>query len=563
MSYEFSQNPSIVLDDFRRVRRRAALHEIVSQLQGKSSNLLSYEDVFHKLKGHEVSMRELKDIPIDSIVGSVGRYRDFNRRFLPKDSIRSERWARVKMAMTGLKGVPPIEVYQIGEAYFVKDGNHRVSVAREMGFSHFQAYVTQIQTKVPLTLNVEPDELILKAEFADFLEQTNLDQIRPDADLTLTVPGQYLVLLEHIEVHRYYMGIDQRREVSYDEAVLHWHDTLYQPVVDIIRKRGMLREFSNRTDTDLYLYITQHRAQLENTLGWEITTDTAAGDIEPRSSGYRPSREPMRDVVVPHMATEQQEADGEANLFGNILVAIDGFDSGWNSFAHAALIAQREKGGRLHGLHVVATEGERIGARIEELQNKFNDRCSAMGLSGQLAIDVGKYINQICQRGRYTDLTVVCLSTEREETKIGEGLRTLLRYCPRPVLVVPHDKSTLDRVLLAYDGSDRAREALHTAAYLARYWNITLAVLTVHENKASADEIQQRARHFLELQAVEAVYIMKKCSIVKAILKTAKEQHSNLILMGAYGRNAPWYINVGSAVMPVLQKSNLPVLICG
>lgn len=564
MSFEFSNNPLGAREDFRRARRRAALQEIVFQFKGKSSDLLSYDDVVHKLKGLEVSAQLLKDIPIDSIVGSVGRYRDFNRQFLPRDGINSERWARVKMAMTGLKGVPPIEVYQIGEAYFVKDGNHRVSVAREMGFSHFQAYVTQVRTKVPLALNVEPDELILKAELAEFLEKTRLDHIRPGADLTVTVPGQYVALFEHINVHRYYMGLEQRREITYAEAVMHWYDTLYQPVVDIIHKQGMLQEFSGRTDTDLYLYITQHRSELEERLGWDITAETAASDIEPRSSGYRPSSEPMRNIYKHQGNSKPQSALVKGRLFVDILVAIDGCDSGWSSLAHAALIAQRENGARLHGLHIVPARSERQGPKMEELQNNFSDRCRKLDLSGRLAIDAGKRIRRICQRARYTDLTVICFTGGQTETNLGEGLRTLLRSCPRPVLVVTQEESPMDRILLAYDGSGLAREALYTAAYLAGQWGIELAVLTVHDEQISADKIQQRARHYLESHGIEAIYIIeKKVAIVQAILNTAKEQNSNLILMGAHGRNAPWYINVGSAVAPVLQKSNLPVLICG
>lgn len=112
-----------------------------------------------------------------------------------------------------LGGLPPIDVYQIGEVYFVKDGNHRVSVARQMGATHIQAYVTQIETGVPLLPDVQPDDLILKAEYAGFLEETHLDQVRPGVDLNMTVPGQYDKLKEHIEVHRHYMGLEQRREI--------------------------------------------------------------------------------------------------------------------------------------------------------------------------------------------------------------------------------------------------------------------------------------------------------------------------------------------------------------
>ena len=142
-------------------------------------------------------------------------------------------------------------------------------------------------------------------------------------------------------------------------------------------------------------------------------------------------------------------------------------------------------------------------------------------------------VSTIFAGARYTDLTVVCLTCSPAETNLGKGLRTLLRYCPRSVLVVSQVKSTLDKVLLAYDGSDLAQKALHTAAYLAINWDIDLAVLTAHEDHELAAKIQQRARLYLESKGIEAVYIIKKKNdIVEAILNTAKEQRSNLILMG-------------------------------
>ena len=157
------------------------------------------------------------------------------------------------MATTRLTGLPPIEVYNIGDAYFVKDGNHRVSVARQLGNETIQAYVTEVRTRVPMTADLTPDDLILKAEYADFLEQTHLDELRPDADLNVTIPGQYPKLLEHIAVHQYYRGLDLDREVSYLEAVAHWYDTVYLPIIELISERGIMRSFPDRTETDLYL----------------------------------------------------------------------------------------------------------------------------------------------------------------------------------------------------------------------------------------------------------------------------------------------------------------------
>jgi hypothetical protein len=98
-------------DDFRQARLRAKLEKIMASLTGKSSDLLRYEDVRRKLRATSKVERGLQDIPIDAIVGSVDRYADFTRRFLPKGGAHAGRWARVKMAMTDLAGLPPIEVY--------------------------------------------------------------------------------------------------------------------------------------------------------------------------------------------------------------------------------------------------------------------------------------------------------------------------------------------------------------------------------------------------------------------------------------------------------------------
>ncbi len=165
------------VQDFREARRQAVREQLMAHLTGKAADLLSYDEVREKLKARGSKPLGLKDIPLDAIVGSVGRYADFTRSFLPKVDSDRERWARVQVANADLTGLPPIEAYQIGEAYFVRDGNHRVSVARQLGAPTIQAYVTEIETRVPLTADVQPDDLILKAEYADFLEKTRLDEI--------------------------------------------------------------------------------------------------------------------------------------------------------------------------------------------------------------------------------------------------------------------------------------------------------------------------------------------------------------------------------------------------
>src|SRR4051812_31950177 len=234
--------------DFRRARQQASMEDIIATLTGRSSSLLSYDDVKHKLRAGVTGKRELKDIPLAAIVGSVGRYTDFTRQFLPRNSSAEDRWARVKAAMESPVGVPPIEVYQIGDVYFVLDGNHRVSVARQSGATHIQAYVTKVHTRVPLSPDDSPDDLILKAEYTDFLERTQLDETRPGADLGVTEPGQYRAIEQEIEAHRAALAAKQGHEMTFEAAAASWYDTIYLPIIAVIRSQGLLHDFPGRTE---------------------------------------------------------------------------------------------------------------------------------------------------------------------------------------------------------------------------------------------------------------------------------------------------------------------------
>ncbi|MCK5054262.1 MAG: hypothetical protein KAR65_08285, partial [Anaerolineales bacterium] len=240
MSDMSQQSISSAVQDFRRARRKAALQEVLSRFTSKSVGLLSYEEVSDSLKGRKSVKQELREIPLDAIVGSVGRYKDFTRKFLPLQDSDEGRWARVKAAVMEMRGLPFIEVYQIGDVYFVLDGNHRVSVARQLGARHIQANVTKVITKVAISPDIQHDELIVKAEYAEFLDYSSLDVLRPEADMSVTAPGQYHKLDQQISIVRDFKGNDLGQEISYEEAVAHWFDEFYLPVANAIRDRGLL-----------------------------------------------------------------------------------------------------------------------------------------------------------------------------------------------------------------------------------------------------------------------------------------------------------------------------------
>jgi len=579
MAERSGQSFLAAVHDFHRARRQAALEEVMARLTGRSADLLSYEDVRRKLKARGTTARELKDIPLDAIVGSVGRYVDFTRGFLPRQDSDQERWAKVKVVATGLVGLPPIQVYQIGEAYFVLDGNHRVSVARQLGATHIQAYVTEVRTRVPLLPDVQPEDLILKAEYADFLERTRLDELRPGADLSVTVPGQYRAIEEHIEVHRYFMGLEQKREIPYGEAVGHWYDEVYRPVVQVVRERGILRDFPERTETDLYLWVSEHRAALEQELDWKIGPEVAAADLAARFSPKLQriiSRvgEKILGGVMPEKFEaspppaqwrgEPLEACQYDRLFADILVPVSGQEIGWQALEQALEVARRE-GGRLRGLYVVPSEAQRESEEAQAVQAEFNRRCEAADIPGEMAIEVGGVARKICERARWIDLVVVNLAhppAPQPVTRLSSGFRTLIRRCARPVLAVPRALSHLDRALLAYDGSPKAEEALFLATYLSGRWNIPLAVVTVIETGRTTSETLGHAQRYLEACGVRATFVKESGPVAEAILKTAQEHESDLIIMGGYGFSPALEVVLGSSVDQVLRTSRQPMLIC-
>jgi nucleotide-binding universal stress UspA family protein len=546
--------------DFRRARRQANLREALGHLLGESRELLSYEEVRHKLHAVESGVEMLEQIPLDAIVGSVGRYNDFSRGFFPLQDSDEQRWARVRLAVTGQQGVPPIEVYQLGDAYFVKDGNHRVSVARQLGTRDIQAYVTPVKTRVPFTADDEAEDLILKEEHTSFLEETRLDELRPGADLSVTVPGQYQILLEHIEVHRYFMGLDEERSIPYQEAVEHWHDTVYLPVVDSIRRYGLLRGFENRTETDLYLWLAEHRARLRHELGWDLSSETIAENLG-ADRGLALERRPR--VATVRAASGQQVPRSGERMFDDILVALSGTDVCWRALEHALMVAKREEA-RLYGLHVISSDKERFHPRSQEVRETFEMRCRQAGVEAQFNFSIGRVVDRILESASWVDLVVANLVHPPGPglaARLSSGYQQLLRRSPRPLLAVPGADGSFTRVLLAYNASAKSEEALFVAAYIASRWRVPLVVVTVEELAWPGGKALDKARRYLEAYQLEASYLKERGSVAEVVVGAADEYECDLILMGSYRYNRWFETVLGGLLERVLRESERPVLI--
>ncbi len=570
---------SLAVQDFRRARRKAALQEVFARFTSKSSDLLSYEEVSNSLKGRKSAKQELREIPLDAIVGSVGRYKDFTRKFLPLQDSDESRWARVKAAVVELTGLPPIEVYQIGDVYFVLEGNHRVSVARQLGATHIQAYVTEVFTKVAISPDIQPDDLIVKADYVDFLEFSRLDMLRPEADLSVTAPGQYQKLEQQISNVRDFLGKDGEKDISNDEAVAHWFDEFYLPVASAIRDRGLLRDFPGRTVTDLYLWVYEHKNTLEKALGWDIEPEEAASDLAERfSPGFLRKVSRIREKILDKITPDELEAGpapGEwrkkrvavrrANrLFTEILIPISGTARSWQAFEQALLLARREDG-KLRGLHVIPTDSKREREQARAVHKEFLDRCQAVGIHGQMAIEVGGISRKICDRARWVDLAVVSLAHPPERypiARLSSGFRTMIQRCPRPVVAVPGTSSPMNRALLAFDGSLKAMEALFIGTYLNVQWNISLVLLTITEGRRVTSKTLDHAQQYLESHGAQAIALNRGGPAAETILASAEEYECDMFIMGGYGMQPVKEVVLGSTVDQVLREARVPVMVC-
>lgn len=576
-------NRNIAINDFNAAHRKASLKSVISHLTGEKIDLLSYGEVLKSLRLQGQVERGRQEIPLDKIIGSVGRYTDFTRDFLPLKTSDSQRWVSVKVATESLMGVPPIEVYKVGDYYFVRDGNHRVSIARQNGQSHIEAYITEVVTRVPLTGDVDLDNLIIKEEYANFLEITQLDKHIPDLEMDVTEPGGYEKLLDHISVNRYFLGIKLEREIPYLEGAIDWYKNFYLPTVEIITEKGLLREFPDRTKTDLYLWMLEHRGDLEEELGWKVDSTKAAESLAVRFSHRTRSifirfRYWLVDQILPDnwesgprtgawRKAHRMQFERKQVLFSNLLFAIqDDLDSR-EAFEQALWIAQKE-GARISGLHLVATEDELESEKVQRIREIFYWRLGETNVQGSLAIEVGEPGKKILERAFYTDMVIVKMRYApgiQPLQKLRSGFRTLVRKCPQPMLLVPGYMRPIRKLLLAYDGSPKAKEAMYIAAYQAIQWNVELYTLTTYRDKEQKDEMKKHineARSYMRFSGTYYKAHLRKGLSGQNILNFVKEKDIDMVIMGSYGSAPLKEVMTGSTIDYVLDSIQIPVLIC-
>jgi len=265
--------------DFGKARLKAFWRDVAAMFSRRPNELLSFEQVKRSLKALGESYRGIQTVPIAQIIGSATlRFHDFDRAFLPTSNLTKPRWRRVDEAWYEEIDLPPVQLYKIGDTYFVRDGHHRISVAREKGQEFIEAEVIEVKTRVPVTPDLTAADLEIIGEYADFIEKTQLDKLRPQHNIRFSEPGGYARLLEHIAVHRYFLGEERQHKVSWQDAVTSWYDNVYLPVVQAIRTHNILNDFPHRTEADLYLWVTDHHYFLREQ-NEDVDLEQAAVDL--------------------------------------------------------------------------------------------------------------------------------------------------------------------------------------------------------------------------------------------------------------------------------------------
>jgi hypothetical protein len=270
---------------WQQARRKAFVEDALAAFAQRPSHLLDFEQVSQKLRLGTLCDRGLQQVPLRQIVGSVGRYAEFTRAFLPRADSLQERWQRVERMLAAGREMPPIEVYKAGQTYFVRDGNHRVSVAKQRGWVTIRAYVWEFIDCISLRPDMDLDSQVCRATHDAFLERTHLDRLCPGADIRLTEPDGYEELLREIEGYQRILSRIDGREIPWDEATVLWFEMRVVPILESIRGRSVLAEFPGRTEMDLYLWLCRNLGELEARYGRRVSIGEATDDLARRSGG--------------------------------------------------------------------------------------------------------------------------------------------------------------------------------------------------------------------------------------------------------------------------------------
>jgi hypothetical protein len=280
-------------NDFQRARRQSVLADLGRRLRREPDDvalILPFEEVVEALGRVGEHYLGLRSVPLDAIVGTVDRSREFDRRFRPLSGRVRGRWERIAAAQRRGESMPPISLFKIGELYFVRDGHHRTSVARTMGRDQIEAYVTEVQTQVGMEGDIRISDLPLKGHERIFHERVPLDAEQLDA-VRLSDPWKYASLAEGIEAWGFRASQERQGFMDRAEVAKAWFADEFAPVVRMLREGGFIGP--EETEADAYQRVATQRYRLLRTHRW---TPEILERIR-EESGSPPSPMPSRSAA--------------------------------------------------------------------------------------------------------------------------------------------------------------------------------------------------------------------------------------------------------------------------
>ena len=266
--------------DFSRARRRRVLARLSSRLRRADDvdHILPFEEVVRALGRTGERRLGLQLIPLDSIVGTVDRSREFDRAFRPTSPRVRDRWQRINLAQRKGEAMPPIDVYRIGELHFVKDGHHRVSVARAFGHADIEAYVTEVLTQVGAGREIRLRDLPLKSHQRLFYERVPLAPESRER-IRLSDEWRYAALAEAVEAWGFRASQARQEWLSRHDVAETWFRDEYEPVVEMLREAHLIPK--GVTDTEAYMKVAHLRYLLLRTHEWDdAVIDAVRRDLE-------------------------------------------------------------------------------------------------------------------------------------------------------------------------------------------------------------------------------------------------------------------------------------------
>jgi hypothetical protein len=272
--------------DFLRVRRHAAMAKVAARLRGEPDDvrqILPFEEVIEALGFVSERQIGVRVVPLDAIVGTVDRAREFDRSFRPTSGRVRSRWESIAAAMRRGESMPPVDLLRIGEIYFVRDGHHRVSVARALGRADIDAFVTEVVTRVGAEKAITYGDLPFKSLERVFFERVPLpDHAR--SEIQLSDSWDYARLAENVEAWGFRTSQDRGEPINRRETAFLWLENEYRPVVEMLREANLI---GSQTETEAYMRVGAQRYRLLRTHRWDEEVIRAILENDPHRGRRR------------------------------------------------------------------------------------------------------------------------------------------------------------------------------------------------------------------------------------------------------------------------------------